>query len=578
MKDKQPVHSRSIRCFSATSPPAKSRVACAQAIAAAVAGILYGASGGAYAQTPAPATASTDALEEIVVTATASGVRKLDASYNIVSASLDEIQNANPASAAEIFKLSPGIWPEASGGQTGVNVDVAGFPNGGGDSPYFSTMIQGSPLYGSPSLSFLDSSSLLRFDDTVERVEIVQGGTGAIFGPGQPGATANFILRTGSDTPKGSVAYTYGNEGLGRVDAYYGAKLTEGWYGSLGGFYRESAGVRDPQYPADLGHQLTATLKHDLTDGSVMFWVRSLNDKNQWVADFPYVVNNGSADPYPGFDQRNSTYNSYELQNFQIPNPATGGFENVNISNGRGSNLTYVGSSLNLKLSNGWSISNSFLFDGGDMDTNALVNNGNPQTLQAFINGLTLPVPLTPADVMATYTNGTAANLAQSVVTQQVWRVQKRLWNATDEFRLAKASDNGNTLTAGVYAAHYTMSDNWSLGSNVLITNRPNASPIILQATSGGNIYNVTSAQGIVNANGGYQILQQGTATNAAFYLSDSWKIDRWLLDAAARVERHSTTCGITQSKCPTAPTPRRVQAPLCRRSPWARTTSSVTT
>jgi outer membrane receptor protein involved in Fe transport len=543
MKDKEPVHSHSNRCFSATLPPAKSRAACAQAIAAAVAGILYGASGGAaYAQsaTGAATNSSDNALEEIVVTATAAGVRKLDASYNIVSASLDEIQNANPASAAEIFKLSPGIWPEASGGQTGVNVDVAGFPNGGGDSPYFSTMIQGSPLYGSPSLSFLDSSSLLRFDDTVERVEIVQGGTGAIFGPGQPGATANFILRTGSDKPAGSVAYTYGNEGLGRVDAYYGAKLTEGWYGSLGGFYRESAGVRDPQYPADLGHQLTATLKHDLTDGSVMFWVRSLNDKNQWVADFPYVVSNGSAEPYPGFDQRNSTYNSYELQNFQIPNPATGGFENVNISNGRGSNLTYVGSSLNLKLSNGWSISNSFLFDGGDMDTNALVNNGNPQTLQAFINGLTLPAPLTAADVVATYTNGTAADLAQSVVTQQVWRVQKKLWNATDEFRLAKAFDNGNTLTAGVYLARYTDNDNWSLGSNVLITNRPNASPIILQATSGGNIYNVTSAQGIVNANGGYQILQQGTATNAAFYLSDSWKINQWILDGAARVEHLS--------------------------------------
>ena len=543
MKDVDPIQQRASCGVTATPSQPTGRAASAYAIAAAVAGILYGASGSAaYAQSaPGAAAKSTDnALEEIVVTASAHGVKKLDASYNIVSASLDEIQNANPASAAEIFKLSPGIWPEASGGQTGVNVDVAGFPNGGGDSPYFSTMIQGSPLYGSPSLSFLDSSSLLRFDDTVERVEIVQGGTGAIFGPGQPGATANFILRTGSDKPAGSVAYTYGNEGLGRVDAYYGAQLTEGWYGSLGGFYRESAGVRDPQYPADLGHQLTATLKHDLTDGSVMFWVRSLNDKNQWVADFPYVVSNGSAEPYPGFDQRNSTYNSYELQNFQIPNPATGGFENVNISNGRGSNLTYVGSSLDLKLSSGWSISNSFLFDGGDMDTNALVNNGNPQTLQAFINGLTLPAPLTPADVMAHYTNGTAADLAQSVVTQQVWRVQKKLWNATDEFRLAKAFDNGNTLTAGVYLARYTDNDNWSLGSNVLITNRPNASPIILQATSGGNIYNVTSSQGIVNANGGYQILQQGTATNAAFYLSDSWKINQWILDAAARVEHLS--------------------------------------
>ena len=32
-------------------------------------------------------------------------------------------------------------------------------------------------------------------------------------------------------------------------------------------------------------------------------------------------------------------------------------------------------------------------------------------------------------------------------------------------------------------------------------------------------------------------ILQNGHATNVAGYLSDSWKIDRWLLDVGARVE-----------------------------------------
>ena len=92
----------------------------APAIAAAVAAILYGASGATYAADQAATAGSeNNALEEIVVTASAQGVKKLDASYNVVSASLEEIQNANPASAAEIFKLSPGIWPEASGGQTG---------------------------------------------------------------------------------------------------------------------------------------------------------------------------------------------------------------------------------------------------------------------------------------------------------------------------------------------------------------------------------------------------------------------------------------------------------------------------
>ena len=83
-------------------------------LAAAVAGILYCA-GGAYAadeQAPAAASTSSNSLEEVVVTASAQGVRKLDASFNIVTANLEEIQNANPASAAEIYKMSPGIWPE----------------------------------------------------------------------------------------------------------------------------------------------------------------------------------------------------------------------------------------------------------------------------------------------------------------------------------------------------------------------------------------------------------------------------------------------------------------------------------
>jgi outer membrane receptor for Fe3+-dicitrate len=81
------------------------------------------------------------------------------------------------------------------------------------------------------------------------------------------------------------------------------------------------------------------------------------------------------------------------------------------------------------------------------------------------------------------------------------------------------------------------MNDNWSLSSNVLISNQPNASPIILSATAGGNAYQVTSPQGIENANGGYYILQNGRATNIAPYISDSWKINRWLIDAGLRVE-----------------------------------------
>jgi outer membrane receptor protein involved in Fe transport len=507
-------------------------------IAAAVVGILYCAGGAYAADEAAPAASTSSNLDEIVVTASAQAVKKLDASFNIVALSSEDIKMANPSSAAEIYKLSPGVWPEASGGQTGVNIDVAGFPNGGGDSPYFTTMIQGSPLYGAPYLSFMDNSTLVRFDDTIERVEIVQGGTSAIFGPGQPGATANFILRTGSEKPTGSVGVTWGDEGLYRVDAFYSGKIKDGWYGSIGGFYRVSDGVRDPQYPSDIGGQLTATLKHDLDGGSLMFWYRVLSDKNQWVADFPYVVSNGDVSAYPGFNQLNSTWNSKQLQNFLIPSPS-GGFQNDDISNGRGAALNFFGSELNLKLGGGWSISNNFLFDGGNVNTHALVNNGNPQPLSSFIaTGLSnLPATVPSSLVTAQYANGQPVDPNQSVVTNQVWLVRKKITSVTDEFRVSNDFGNGNILTLGLYAAHYTDNDAWSLSSNVLMNNVPNASPIILQAVEGGNIYNVTSAQGLVNANGGYYILEQGNATNIATYLSDSWKINKWLFDASARLE-----------------------------------------
>jgi len=529
----------------------RKRAPVATSIAAAVAGILYGLSGAALAadNTDAAATAAgastgvSENLDEIVVTASAQGIKKLDASFNIVTASLDEIQNANPGSAAEIYKLSPGVWPESSGGQTGVNIDVAGFPNGGGDSPYFTTMLEGMPLYGAPYLSFMDNSSLIRMDDTVERVEIVQGGTGAIFGPGQAGATANFLLRTGSDKPEASIGVTYGTEGSERVDAFMSGKLTDGWYGSVGGFYRDSNGVRDPQYPADIGGQITATIKHTLDEGSVMFYFRALDDKNQWLADMPYLVNsNGNPEAYPGFNQLNSTYNGKQLQNFLVPNPA-GGFQNDDISDGRGADLLYFGSDLKLKFEGGWSISNTFLFDGGTVDTHALVNNGNPQSLSSFIAGLgTLPTGLSSSLVQANYTNGQAVPGSTSIFTSQVWDVQKKITSVTDEFRVADDFGNGDVLTFGAYVAHYTDNDSWELGANVLTTNTPNASPILLTAVSGGNLYDVSSSQGIYNANGSYNILEQGVATNVAAYLSDSWKIDQWLLDASVRLEHINLT------------------------------------
>jgi outer membrane receptor protein involved in Fe transport len=562
-------------------------------VAAAVAGILYGSSSAVFAQVAASAqpaatqnaqaTAPTaQSLQEVVVTASATGITKLDASYNVIVADDEVIKEANAISAADILKLSPGIWPESSGGQTGANIEVAGFPSGG-DAPFFTQMIEGLPLFGMPNLSFMDSTSFVRLDDTVQRLEVVQGGPAAVFGPGQPGATANYILRTGSAEPTGSIGVTYGTEDLKRTDVFYGFPIAEGWYGSVGGFYRVSQGVRSPSFTADDGGQFTATLKHDLDGGSLLFWGRVLDDKNQYITPVPLVQNGSGASfsSFPGFCALTCSYGSKAIQNVSVPDPA-GGFENADLANGRGGNLYFFGIKWDQKFGE-WALTNDFIVDGGGLDTNALFSGTNPRPLGYYLYGCNVRQTTgycsaagTPVDtnnlnggagynpslgynINATYAGtGAPVPLGQSVIQQGWWYIQKSLQNIDDEFRASRTLFDGNTLTMGAYIANYTDNDNWSLGNQMLMANVPNTTPIVLNYLSGGgnctsptvttnvHVCNLTSSQGFVNENGNFNILEHGDAVNIAGYFSDAWRIGPWLLDAGARLEHldaHQRTC-----------------------------------
>jgi outer membrane receptor protein involved in Fe transport len=498
-----------------------------------------------------PAEAPASGMQEVIVTATATSVRKLDASYSVVTADLESIRQANPRSTADLLKISPGIWPESSGGQTGANIEIAGFP-GGGDAPYFTVQMNGSPVYGMPTLSFFEQSTMFRLDDTLERVEIVQGGPSVVFGDGQPGATANFILRRGTSKPTGSLGLTYGSENLKRIDGFYGFQVGEGLYASVGGFYRDSDGVRDPQFSADKGGQFTATLTKDFDAGSLMFYARKLDDKNQFITPIP-LIQTGTDDfhEFPGFDPLKDTYNSRAIQRVFLPSYPGGG-KNVDLADGRGADVQFFGSNLDLEFGDGWTVSNRFLVDGGDLDTNALFSGTNPASLTdelyntpTNLGGFGLPA----GSATALYVGGGAVDPDQSVIRQGWWHIHKHLFMVNNDLRLSKRIFEGNTLTAGIYVAHYTAKDKWSLGNNMLMTNAPNAQPITVSYVDGGQTFLRTDAQGFADF-GGFHITEHGTATNKAFYLSDNWRMfDRLLIDASARVENQDATnrvCNLT--------------------------------
>jgi hypothetical protein len=484
-------------------------------------------------------------LETIVVTgvASAEGVRKLEASYNIVTANEEEIRRSNPKSTADLLKISPGMWPESTGGQTGANIEIAGFP-GGGDAPYFTTQIMGSPLYGMPTLSFFETTSIFRLDETVRSVEILQGGPSVVFAGGQMGATSNFLLKTGTATASGSLGLTYGDENLFRVDGFYGFPVGGDWLGSVGGFWRTSDGVRDPEFPADEGGQLTATLKRESDRGNLTLYARYLDDKNQFITPIPLIQRGRDRfSEYPGFDPLTSTYYSNAIRRVRLDG-YPGGAANADLANGRGARMVFLGGNYDVDFDNGWAISNKLLYNAGDVDTNALFSGTNPDSLTgklydtpANLGGLDLPA----GSATATFVGGGAVDPGQSVINQGWWFIHKELSHLNNDFRVSRELFDGNTLTVGLYLAYYEMDDEWALGNQMLMTNEPNARPITVSYVDGGQTFLRTDEQGFLD-NGGFNIAQRGHAFNRAIYLSDSWRLESWLLDASVRFENQDAT------------------------------------
>ncbi|MES2263073.1 MAG: TonB-dependent receptor [Pseudomonadota bacterium] len=503
--------------------------------------------------------AVTAEIQQVVVTgvAAARGVRKIDSAFSITTATEEQLKSASPSSTADVLKLVPGVYAEATGGQSGANIEVRGFPSGS-DSPFVSVQMQGNPIYPAPTLSFFEGSSAFRLDDMIERVEVLRGGPSTIFSNGQPGATMNFMLKKGGETPEGSVRFTTGTGELRRVDLVYAGKLGEGWYASLGGFYRTTHGVRDAGFPSDDGHQLTATLTRKLDQGELTVYARSTSDKNAFYTGVPLIsANEGrSISPFPGFDPLKGTLMSNEMRRFTIE-AAPGKTLTYDLGDGRGLKATVFGAEFEQDIA-GWSVSNKFNRFSGDLNTIAMFTGNNPLKMGTYKQQAIAKANVEPladdktaaavtqrallkaaggiaTSAAASFVNGKGAVPDDTEVVQAgLWAVQKKLQSFTDEVRVSKEWIKNNTVTVGAYFAHYSSDDVWYLGNSHLMTATPNASLI-----------NVKLNNGIVVSNNGtdgnvfYAPNASYDGSNTALYVSNEWKLnDTIKLDAGVRRER----------------------------------------
>ncbi|TDF42276.1 TonB-dependent receptor [Alteromonadaceae bacterium M269] len=455
-------------------------------------------------------------VEQIIITGTASGTaeRKVDTSFAITNLSADDIERLSPKSTADIFKAIPGVWSESSGGVSGANVFVRGFP-GGGDAPFVTVQLQGAPIFSPPTLSFLENSTLFRFDETIAFADGLRGGPNSILSNGQPGLTTNFILKEGGPETEGLLKYTGSNFGQRRVDAVVSGEVAEDLYVLVGGYFNQSEGIRDTGFDSEEGNQFTINVTKEFDAGKFNFFTRVTDDHGVWYLPVPLNV--------PGVDNSFSqlgTANRQATINFGPDNETL----EVDLADGRGWDGSVSGGSLTLDVGNGWTVVDRFSYTEGDANTFGLVPDGGAiQISQLNANGFATTGPVVGAV--------TGEEFGQDEFVQRYgrWVVLKEIDAITNDLAITKSLDKAE-LTFGYFTTSFSTNDWWSLGNTAFHI-----------ARQGGEILDGIECNADVDGCGfNFDLNATGDGTTDAFYAAIDYKVnDELSFDVGLRQTNH---------------------------------------
>lgn len=470
--------------------------------------------------------ATEDPAEDIVVIGTAgAGTRRQNAAFAVTTIDGALAQRLGTASTAEVLRAVPGVSTESSGGKTGANIFVRGYPSGG-DAEYVTFQSEGVPFFPPPTLSFLENTQLIRIDETIQRVEAVRGGTGALFSNGQPGLTINLVQREGKQTPDAMLKLSGTDFGEFRVDSYVSGPIDANTTYMVGGYYSTSRGIRDAQFEAERGGQITANIRHDFDKGSLLVFGRYLDDRGQWLLPIPVVQDGDKIREYAGFDAGTGTLVGRDTR-IGVRNDGS----RVDLADGRSARIYNIGGNFDYELADGITVRDRGSWLEGDADTIGLVPGGTPPiSAAAYAAGRGGTIgSLTFA------TGGGAASPNQQVVEAGLWSVEKDIQAFVNDFALEWKSGR-NTLTGGVYYSRYKSRDLWNLGNSMLLTAEPNARRLNLTLADG----RIVTRDGFTSGST-FKVNARYTGEDLAGYAVDELQItDQLRIDGGVRWQRHS--------------------------------------
>lgn len=299
---------------------------------------------GAAAAAPAPAAAKTDVigLDRVVVTASSGPKSKMRSSSSVTDVDQEQVANLGARSEAEILKLIPGVRAESSAGPGGnSNIAVRGLPIASGGAKFVQFQEDGLPVVEFGDMNFGNNDYFIRFDNNVDRIQTLRGGSAATLASQAPGAVINFISKTGEEQG-GSVALTKGiTYDETRVDADYGGKLAPDLRFHVGGYFRTGEGPRESDTSSLHGYQLKGNITKTFNGGKGYFrgYFKLLDENAPTYTSMPAVASMSGTtvsgmSALDGFDIRTGSQLSIYNQTMPTADLFTGKAGVANISNG----------------------------------------------------------------------------------------------------------------------------------------------------------------------------------------------------------------------------------------------------
>jgi outer membrane receptor protein involved in Fe transport len=395
-------------------------------------------------------------------TGVAKGRDLLDSAISASALDDTEISKLGARSLAEVLRTIPGIRVEAASGEVDGSYTIRGLPLASSGAKYLQLQEDGLPVLEFGDINLLGSDMFTRVDLNVSQVQTIRGGSASTFASNSPGGVINLISKTG-DVEGGAIEASTGLDyGSHRVDADYGAKLSDTLRFHVGGFYRQGEGPRDAGYDAYKGGQVKFNITKSFTGGFIRLSGKYLDDRAPNYE--PTALKVTGSDANPNF----SNVANYDIKTDSMLSRNIRTLTGLDASNGRTTLDAGTGTHVKSKAVGieaqfevaGWTISEKARYSSNSTD---LLN--------------TLPLAVAPAGALmaayagpgATLSYATGPNAGKTITTPSTLNgnglMMQNLFinanvhsldNLTNDVRATRTWDVGGgtlTTTAGSYHA-----------------------------------------------------------------------------------------------------------------------------